>query len=253
MHASDGSVSSRRVEIVLDLPRVTIALSLGVAALVVAGVLAAAFQYLVRDFPGRDTFVILFDLNKEESIPNWYSSVQLLLASGLLSAIALATGRLGLPRRLHWVVLALIFLYLSADEAASIHNYLGNYQSSNPGDNGTGLASIPWVWPAIVLVAIFVIAFIPFLRGLPRRFVVLFVLAGAVYVSGALGLEIVGALFQQALGGQTFAASLMLAIEETTEMIGEVVFIYAFLSYMATYLPGLRIRPGSGANSDPGG
>lgn len=226
----------------LDLPRVTIALSIGVAALAAAGVLAAASRYLTRDFPGRDTFVSLFDLNREGSIPNWYSSAQLLLAAALLAGIAVATGRLGLPRRRHWMVLALIFVYLSADEAASIHNNLGNYRSSNPGDNVTGLASIPWVWPASIIVATFVISYIPFIRGLPRRFAILFVLAGMVYVSGALGLEIVGALFHQVLGGQTFAASLVLVVEETGELVGEVIFIHALLSYVATCLPGFGIR-----------
>jgi hypothetical protein len=228
----------RAAELRIDPRAAASVLFIGVVALVIAGIIAAALRFFAPDLPGRDSYIELFDLDRELNVPNWYSSGLLLVAASILALIASATSRLGRPHRSHWAALALIFLFLSADEAASIHNHLGKFRSGEQGEIGTGLAAIPWVWPAIVLVGLFTLAFIPFLRSLPRRTAALLVTAGVVYVGGALGLEIVGAiLFPDEALADTFRGSVLLAVEELIEMSGALIFIYALLEYAAGHLP----------------
>lgn len=65
-----------------------------------------------------------------------------------------------------------------------------------------------------------------------RRFIVLFVLAGCVYVGGAVGVEMIQShISYYKIGGGAMAASLL--VEEMCEMLGIVVLIYTLLSYMA--------------------
>jgi hypothetical protein len=60
---------------------------------------------------------VLFDVDRENSIPTWFSSVQLFVIGLLLFAQSRRRGRLG-P---FLFFLGLGFVFLSADEAASIH------------------------------------------------------------------------------------------------------------------------------------
>ncbi len=61
-----------------------------------------------------------FDFSEEGNFANWYQSVTLLFCSVLLLANAAAVNR-GAPFRKHWIGLALVFLLVSIDEAAQVH------------------------------------------------------------------------------------------------------------------------------------
>jgi hypothetical protein len=60
----------------------------------------------------------------------------------------------------------------------------------------------------------------------------LFLLAGAIYVSGALGMESIGAYIGDVISFNTKAYWLVSIFEELLEMFGVVVFIYSLLSYI---------------------
>jgi hypothetical protein len=71
----------------------------------------------------QESFVRLFDLDREANIPTWYQSALLLLCCALSAAI----GRLsnfGAGVRGRWLLMAALFLCLSIDEAAVIHEML---------------------------------------------------------------------------------------------------------------------------------
>ena len=71
------------------------------------------------------------------------------------------------------------------------------------------------------------IAYARFLIHLPRRTCVLFLLAGAVYVGGALGMEMVAAVYDQSHGYENAVTASLSTVEETMEMLGLVLFNYA--------------------------
>src|ERR1051326_3826486 len=174
-----------------------------VLTIVVLGLtLASITGQVYRFWPGHNHFLLglanKFNLNGEANFPTWYQSSTLLFSSLLLALIASAKRIAGARYLWHWRMLSLIFLYLSVDEAACIHeqaNKLG------PALHASGPFYYAWVIPAALLVSIFVVAYLKFLAHLPSRTRWLFVIAGATYVSGALGVEMIEGAYESHYGG----------------------------------------------------
>ena len=87
--------------------------------------LAHAAGLFSRIVLGHDTvfgLVDLFDLNSEKNLPTFYASASLLFCGGLLVLLAVLTW----PNRewLFWAFLAVVFAFLSYDEAVEIHEGL---------------------------------------------------------------------------------------------------------------------------------
>lgn len=125
----------------------------------------------------------VFNVNRENSLPAWFSAGLLLACSATLAVIAAAKRAARAPYARPWAGLALIFLYLSADEGAGIHEKLT--QPLQTAFNTTHHLYFAWVLAAIPLVIIFALAYLPFLLHLSRRVRTLVALAGVMYV-GAL-------------------------------------------------------------------
>lgn len=214
------------------------------AALSVAGQLYKTFS----DVPVRGLFslVQLFDVKKEESIPTWYSEVLLLLCSALLAVIFVAIRREGGRFAGYWLGLSAIFLFLSADEGSSIHEKMGQLGKrilAAIGAGQSGFLTYAWVVPGAALVLVFTLVYLRFFFGLPTKYRLLFLAAGATYVGGALFLESLSAFYVSLHGGQQGMTSAQRATviaittsEETSEMMGAIFFVYALLSYMREYV-----------------
>ena len=210
--------------------RVTQVLTYVVLCLVLASI-TGQFAKLVLGYETLLGFVRLFSVDKEGNIPTLYSCFALLFCSSMLFLIASIRKRAGDRYSLHWWVLSIIFLYLSVDEATSIHEEAINPVRSAL--NTSGLLYFAWVIPAAALVLLFVLAYLRFLAHLPGKTRRLFLLAGLVYLAGALGMELVGAYQTDFYGQENMAYVLIVSIEEFFEMMGIVVFIYALLSYIS--------------------
>jgi hypothetical protein len=78
-------------------------------------------------------------------------------------------------------------------------------------------------------------ALIPFLFRLPARFRLLFIVSGAVYVGGGIGVEIVSQLYADASGKWDPIYAALATLEETLEMLGVALLIYALLQRLATF------------------
>ena len=72
------------------------------------------------------------------------------------------------------------------------------------------------------------LAFVPFLLSLQRRVAVLFMLSGLLYVSGAIGVE----LLSEDMDEESFAYGLATALEEGLEMMGALMFLSVSLGEM---------------------
>jgi lipopolysaccharide export LptBFGC system permease protein LptF len=77
-------------------------------------------------------------------------------------------------------------------------------------------------------VAVVALAFIPFLLSLQRRLALMFVVAGVIYVAGAIVVE----LLSEELDADSFAYVLAVALEEGLEMLGALLFLYLNLERM---------------------
>lgn len=185
-------------------------------------------------------FYNAFDANREKSFPNLYSAYALLLCSFLIGLIALARRTAGARYVTHWALLGLIFLYLSVDEALVIHEKLISPVRSAL-DTG-GFLRHAWVIPGAAAVLIFALAYLRFVVDLPPGVRNLFVAAGAIYVGGALGMEMVGGYYLSVFG-DTLGQELLANTEEALEMLGVVVFVYALLTYMGLHAEKIEVMP----------
>ena len=172
----------------------------------------------------------LFSVNLEESIPTWFSTVIIFIAAGLVALIAMFKRASDDRYARHWLWLSVIFLYLSMDEGAAIHEILAD--PLQQAFNTRGYLTFGWQIVAVPLVIIFGLLYFRFLLHLPPRTRNLFVLAASLYAGGALIVEGISAN-QWALGGGVTLPYLTIAtIEECFEMLGVVIFIYALLAYI---------------------
>ena len=236
----------RQVTLVLSPRKLALTLALVVLCLLLGHVITQS----VKIYYGYNTLggiIPEFDLNSENNIPTWYSSSALLLASALLAMIALVKLQWQETYARHWVVLAVIFLFLSMDEAASIHekgSELALLIMPSLVDSGylSRYLYFAWVVFGIPFVLLFSLAYLRFLIHLPAKTRSLFVLAGIIYVGGALGVEMLGARDFYLYGeGRPLVHSMLILWEEGFEMFGIVIFIYALTSYLGSHLTNLRI------------
>ncbi|MEX2262167.1 MAG: hypothetical protein WD696_09460 [Bryobacteraceae bacterium] len=190
-------------------------------------------------------FERLFDLNGEGNVPTWFSSCLLLICSALSGLIGVRERARAAEGARYWLGLSLIFLFLSLDETASIHEKPDYLLRRTLGT--TGFFHFAWVIPAIVLVAAFGLLYLRFVLKLPAATRRLLVWAGLIYIGGAVGMEMVGGYFISAREIQQAGKELIatkgadpmlyiLTLEETLEMIGLATCVYALLSHIQHYL-----------------
>src|SRR5690606_26041579 len=100
------------------------------------------------------------NINREQSVPTWYSSMLLLLGAITTGVLALFTRVVGAPYRGRWLLLALLFVYLSADEGAGIHEYLTDPIGESL--DTTGVFYFGWIIAGIVAVIVVGLAYFRF-------------------------------------------------------------------------------------------
>lgn len=170
-----------------------------------------------------------FNVDREANLPTWFSSAVLLLAAASVAGVAAWASRTRDRWRWHWWVLAAAFCYLSIDELVRLHEKASGQVSQVV--DATGIFTFGWWVVAVPLVAVFAIAYLRFLRALPAKVGGLMVLAGGLYVGGAIGMEIVASWLADAQGTLSPAYSLVTTVEELLEMVGVVVFLHAVNTY----------------------
>lgn len=208
-----------------------------VSCLVVLSSLSLITLHLFPDAKFAYYFAKAFNLDVERNIPTLYSFLALLFSSILLGVIAHAKNLDSDPYKNHWKILSFIFLYLSLDEAGQLHEKLIDPMRSLL--NATGFLYFTWIVPLGFLVAIFLLSYSKFLFHLPVSTKKLFVAATALYIGGAIGVEMLGGYVAYTTGQENVFYVIITTIEESLEMLGIVVFIHALISYIKTYLGGV--------------
>lgn len=203
------------------------AMAFAIAVLVV-GSIAIRVLSLSTGYDTMHGLVRFFDLDQEINLPTWYAATTLLLSAMLLGVVGNAERSDGTRAR-HWYGLGAIFATLSMDEAASFHEIFIAPTRSLLGLGG--VLYFAWVVPAAVLLLFFMVVYARWFFALPPRTRKLMTLAGALFVGGAMGLELAGGLFVSR-GEQNSLRYLVTAtVEETLEMCGVLVWIYSILDY----------------------
>jgi hypothetical protein len=160
----------------------------------------------------------------------------------LLSTIALIQASKRKPYFRHWQLLAVIFLYLSLDEAVAIHEKWSNPVKSLLSTDG--LFYHAWVIPAILFVSVFLMLYLRFLAHLPPKTRRLFKISSIIYITGAIGFEMISGALINSGGTKGLAYILCTHVEEGLELLGLSIFLYGLLDYMSFILQDVIIHFG---------
>jgi hypothetical protein len=217
----------------IQLATVSKVLWVAVGLLTVSGLVVVFLAVrLGSEFPS--SVEALFNLDKEQTIATWFSSM-LLGVNGFLS-LALRSTEQELRLLKYWTTLGWLLLVLSLDEAASLHERTGLLLANLRLE---GAFEYAWVIPGTVAVLLAGVWFLGLFRHLEPRLRNLLMAAGFLYVAGALGVEFLegavasGALFG-AVGEKGTAYNSVVAIQELMEMAGLVILLMAFLRELRT-------------------
>jgi len=171
----------------------------------------------------------LFDLDADANIPNWFSSIQLFLIGLVFLLRRRKAGRDAPPSRLFLLMGSAGFVFLSADEAALIHEDIGGFLIHHmawmprfKGDYGA------WVYLYLLIgIALLLATFreVVSMWRHHRRPTSTMTVGAALYLLGAVGFEVIG--FQFLRDGSTpLLYEAEVAIEEFLEMFGASVILY---------------------------
>lgn len=186
-------------------------------------------------------WILLIDVGSDLSVPSWYSALLLLLASALLAVIAFAVRSGDDPRYARrWAILSGVFAYLCCDEMLRIHERMAATLLEPALDAAFGFAPggilyYSWVLVYVPLLLVFCLAYPRLWLGLLARIRRLFLAAGVTYVGGAVGAEAFSAYYESAQGPGA-PIFFMTQVEEPMEMLGAVIFLYALMTYLTSYL-----------------
>ena len=231
--------SKLRISTKVSTNRIFKCLLLLVIGLLLLSIISTTSVRYLPDYPLRDMLEDILSVDKEMSLPTFYSVYAIQACALLLGAIAYLVEVRRERYLRHWQMLSLTFFYLSFDEALSLHEKaikpIGDFFDTS------GVLHYAWVIPAAVLVAVFFLAYLKFLLALPAKIRSLFVIGGGVFVLGALGMEMVGGQFVMMGLYNSYLYTLLVNCEEFLEMLGILIFMYALLTFLRMKLSSVEI------------
>ena len=197
------------------------------------GILVLVLMDILTNILTSSSIIIkLFNITVEKNIPTLVSTVQLMFGGSLLY-ITYKTEKessLDLTCTSYWKYLAFVFYFLAFDEWVTFHDVFGHSIAKHMGALGDIFS---WTLIYIVIMPIFFIWTIRFLVKLDRPTAVLYVLSGAIFLTGAIGLELMQSSKVQSLLGISFDISgnyILGIFEESFELLG--IFIFNFATFL---------------------
>lgn len=208
-------------------------------------VLASTGGQLTAYLTGHDHvygLVRLFYFDAEQNIPTFFSTFLLLFAALLLAVITVLKRNRTASHVSHWAILSFGFLFMAADEAVSLHERLVEPTRKLLGGGKLGVFYFAWVIPGIALVIVLALFFLRFLLRLPTKTRLTFLMAAILYIGGAIGFELIGGRYAELHGLQNLTYGMIATVEESLEMAGVIIFIWALLAYIADNHKEVRCR-----------
>lgn len=170
----------------------------------------------------------LFDLDKEGSLPAWFSSIQLFLIGLVLLIKSRIVDGNHSPTPYFFVIVSLGFIFLSADEAAAIHEkiteLLKHIDAIPRFDNNHGI----WIFVYLAATLILLLSHVKYCIGMwnyYRKETIIFATGMTVLICGGVVLEIVSYQFLRT-GLTPISYSIEVIAEEFFEMFGATIVLY---------------------------
>lgn len=243
-------VAASRSQLTLDATTVTRALAIIALALVALSTIALLASAMMGRSAHDVRLAQFFYVDGERNIPTAFSVFLLLSCAVLLAAIAVLERQQARPV-LYWTVLSVGFALMAVDEGWSFHERLIQPVRALMGGDRPGIFYYAWVVPALGLVTLLGLFFLRFLLRLSPATRLRFIAAGAIYVSGAVGVELIEGWVDQDRGDRNVVSGLIGTLQETLEMTGCIAFIRALLLYITDTCPQVLVRFTQGTDHAP--
>lgn len=181
-----------------------------------------------------------FNFDSADSLPNFFQTVTMLLSTHWLWLITKVKQTNSDAYVNYWRMLTVTFFLLALDEATNFHTMTAKpfremLQASH-------FLYFTWVVWGMAFALLFVAAYYKFLRALPALMRNQLLFAGAIFLCGAVGLEMVGGQLQTVYGAGSSAVAVGIIVEEVLEMSGVWLFNYALLNYLLAQMPTTQIQ-----------
>lgn len=207
-----------------------------------AGVLVVSAAGFAAAFPAAPYYeqgleppgqYIRFLLDEEKNLPTRFVCVLLLLASLHFLLVRQARRSVVPTERLCWMILAIGFVAMALDEYYIFHEelILPLRAATGLSDEELGPLFFAWVIVAIPLVALAAVYFLPRVLRLPPLLRNGLLLAGTLYLGGAIGMEMIDGAYRTT-HSVDLVYLLLTSVEETLEMAG----VATAITTMALYL-----------------
>ncbi len=222
-------IAGRRAALAIHLSNRTVKAALwGITGIIIAAGLLR--EVYVRAY-GAGTALGSLDplwLGSENSLADWYGSIQLALSAVLLAAIA--HGKPRAEWKYHWFGLTAVFVYLSIDEAAQLHELTRGPMTPL---HLTGVLYFSWIVPYGIFCIIVGLVYLPFVLAQPKRLRGLMILSAVLYVGATIGLEGLEGYRAVNYGFDDAFYQLCIILEESLEMSAFAIFIGALFDHLS--------------------
>lgn len=185
--------------------------------------------FLTHPFGWKLFFKLYID--GKANLPSYVNTLLLFIASLFLGVAHVLERGVDRARSVNWLVLSIIFLFLSLDESIALHDFV---VSGLPRHEVTyGQLFIAWFVPYGIAAGAFSLYQLRFLTKLDSQIAFGFFCAALVYLGGAVGAEWMGSKVADSFGTRSLAYALTVTVEESLEMGGLVTFIHFMSRYMS--------------------
>lgn len=231
---------SARLDVTVEPSRV-FGLLIGLALLLAAISLVAQLADVLVLHGRLDAATSRLDVATERSVPTFVAALLFLAVGAIAAIMGLFSRRQRQPYWAHWLALGVLFCALAADETLEGHEVLTAPVRELLGLGG-GVLEYAWVIPGSLGVLVLGLVYARFLSQLPSRTWRLLAGAAAVFLAGALGVELLGGWWASANGKGNVVYVLLTSVEELLELSGLVVLVYGLLSHIRDHMPDLTLQ-----------
>lgn len=209
---------------------------------VIIGVLITAHSVqIILEYFRVSEYVPYLDVDTEGNLPSFYSALAIECCAFLLLLIYVYERKTVGRFRWAWLGLTIIFAFLGLDEATRIHEDSGDFVEGIIDPSGE--LNVAWLYPYVTMVVILGILYFRWLLDLPAGTRTRFVVSAIVFLSGAVGMEILGGEFPPVDGDYyTFPYIITYTLEEGLEMLGIALFARALVMHISAFNNPLIVR-----------
>jgi len=215
--------------------------------LIILNIITTALEYYLNVYTelkitGSQTFknyvTGMFSFDVEKNIPSYFSTMLFLISAILLFGISKQVKSSNQPSNFRkWYLMGCVFAWLALDELFSLHELLINptriFLKNLLQQDNLGFLHFAWVLPYVLLFVFLGVYFFKFIFSLPRKTLESFIMAGVIFIMGAVGLEMVGGYYVSNDGNEMkLIYKFCTSLEEVLEMLGIIIFIYALIKYI---------------------